>query len=117
MKHVIYKNRTSQKYHRKVVSINEFNQDANFKTHVQKSFLYHVIPISDGDLGDHAPEVYIQKHIDTKNKTEEFCFRVRGSFVTVAGAAVVRVEFSHKLRIMMKWSDKTFSPKKSVTLT
>lgn len=117
MKQVVYKKRTSQKHHRRVVSINEYNQDENVKTHVRKSFLYHVVPILDGDLEDCVPEVYINKHIDTKAQVEEFCFRVKGSFVTVSGANVVRVEFSHKLRISMEWKDKAFSPKKSVNLT
>ncbi|MEW5894383.1 MAG: hypothetical protein AB1650_01300 [Candidatus Omnitrophota bacterium] len=117
MKHVIYKNRTSQRYHRKIVSINEFNQDNQLKTHVQKSFLYHVVSIMNQDVSDHAPEIYIQKHIDTKNQTEEFCFRVRGSFVTMALKGLVRVEFSHRLKINAEWNDKNFSPKKSVTLT
>ena len=117
MKHVIYRNRTSQKHHRGVVSINEYNQDKDAKTHVRKSFLYHIVPIADGDLNDHIPEVYIQKHIDTKMQTEEFCFRVKGSFVAETGVNTVRVEFSHKLRISMEWKDKAFSPKKSVTLT
>ena len=117
MKQVIYKNRTSQKHNRRIVSVNEYNQDADVKTHVQKSFLYHVVPIIEEDLSDHAPEVYIQKHIDTKKHIEDFCFRVRGSFVTAAGAGLVRVEFSHKLKISMEWKNKHFSPKKSVTLT
>lgn len=111
MKEVIYKNRTSQRHDRRVVSINEFNQDTKVKTHVQKSFLYHVLPIIDGDLQDHAPEIYVNKHVDTKAQIEEFCFRVKGSFVTVAGANMVRVEFSHKLRISMKWKDKISPPK------
>lgn len=117
MKQVIYKNRTSQKYHRKVVSINEFNQDQHVRTHVQKGFLYHIVPVADQDMTDHLPEIHIQKRIDTKNQTEEFCFRVKGSFVTMTGLNIVRVEFSHKLRINMEWKDKAFSPKKSVTLT
>ncbi len=117
MKHVIYKNRTSQRNHRKMISIHEFNQDQNVKTHVQKGFFYNIVPVTDQDTQDHIPEIYIQKRIDTKNQTEEFCFRVRGSFVTMTGTSVVRVEFSHKLRINMEWKDKAFSPKKSVTLT
>lgn len=117
MKQVIYKNRTSQKHHRRTVSINEYNQDKEVDTHVRKSFLYRVIHISDGDLDDYVPQVYVQKHVDTKKRTEEFCFRVKGSFVTVTGNQSVRVEFSHKLKITMKWKNKNFSPKKSVTLT
>ncbi len=118
MKHVIYKNRTSQAHHRKVVSIHEFNQDQHAKTHVQKGFLYRVTPLSsEEDLSDAVPEIYIQKRIDTQHQTEEFCFRVRGSFVTMSGRSMVRVNFSHKLRVHMTWKDKVFSPKKSVTLT
>ena len=111
MKHVIYKNRTSQQHHRKLVSINEFNQDNELKTHIRKSFLYRIVSIVDNDTNDYAPEVYIQKHIDTKNKTEEFCFRVRGSFVTMGAKGLVRVEFSHRLKINVKWAVKISPPK------
>jgi len=118
MKHVIYKNRTSQLSHRKIVSINEFNQDKRVKTHVQKGFLYHIVPIENNDLSDHDPQIYIQKRVDNKAQMEEFCFRVKGSFVTMSSGRIVRVEFSHKLKIIMEWKDKKdFSPKKSVTLT
>ena len=118
MKHVIYRNRTSQLSHRKIVSINEFNQDSHVRTHVQKGFLYHIVPIEGQDLGDQDPQIYIQKRVDNKTQTEEFCFRVKGSFVTMNDGHIVRVEFSHKLKIIMVWKDKKdFSPKKSVTLT
>ncbi len=117
MKRVIYRNKTSQKNHRRVVSINEYNQDKDVKTHVQKSFLYHAVSVVDGDVSEREPQIYIHKHIDTQKHIEDFCFRVKGSFVTVSGADTVRVEFSHKLRISMEWKDKDFSPKKSVTLT
>lgn len=117
MRHVIYKNRTSRKHQRRIVSINEYNQDKDVKTRVQKSFLYHVTAVVNNDVSEHPPAVYIQKHVDTKKQIEEFCFRVKGSFVTARGKDVLRIDFVHKLKIFMQWNDKQFSPKKSVTLT
>jgi hypothetical protein len=117
MKRVIYRNRTSRIHQRKAIFINEFTQDQHVKTAVRKGFFYHVVPVTEPDPCDEVPEIYIQKHIDTKKQIEEFCFRVKGSFITMAGTSVVRVQFSHKLRIHMKWKEKTLSPKKSGTLT
>jgi len=117
MKEVIYRNRTSRRHQRRVVSVNEYNQEKDVKTHVQKSFLYHVTPVEGHDFGENAPEIFINKAIDTGRKLEEFTFRVRGSFVTNSDQKLMRVEFVHKLRITMAWTDQQFSPKKSVTLT
>lgn len=97
--------------------MNEYNQEQDVKTHVQKSFLYRVVPVEGHDFSEHAPQIFIHKMIDTKRKLEEFTFRVRGSFVTNNDEALMRVDFVHKLRISMIWTDQQFSPKKSVTLT
>ncbi len=117
MKHVIFRNRTSQEHHRKMISIDEFAQDKDAKTHVRKSFLYQVNVVENGDFEEKSPEMFIQKRIDTKKQFEEFCFRTKGSFCISNGAQVVRVEFSHALKIQLHWKHKVFSPKKSVTLT
>jgi len=95
-----------------MVSIDEFSQDKDAKTHVRKSFLYQVSVVEDGSLEERAPEIHIQKRIDTKRQFEEFCFRTNGSFCMSNGDQVVRVEFSHALKIQMHWKHKVFLPQK-----
>ncbi len=118
MRHVIYKNRMFPRTHSKAVMIHEGKEDKQFRTEIQKGFLYHIIPVTEGFVEEQAPEIFIQKRIDNKAQFEEFCFRVRGSFLTkTAQQQLVCVEFRHKLKIVMHWKVKDFSPKKSVTLT
>ncbi|MFP4473894.1 MAG: hypothetical protein ACLFPX_08560 [Candidatus Omnitrophota bacterium] len=116
MKEIEYKNRISQKRHRKYVSIRECKDEKEVRTRVRKSFLYKLSEHNPDDPMEQAPEVYIRKHIDSKKNFEEFNFRTRGFFTIEHEGRPVKVDFSHSLRIRMQWRDKKSSPPKSQLL-
>ncbi len=117
MKRVIFRHKLSPAHRRKLVSIHETNSDKQVTTRIRKSFLYQLEIVRDGNTAEQDPEMFIHKQVDSARKYEEFWFRTKGSFCLVSGEDVVRVHFSHSLRIEMQWRQKAFSPKKSVTLT
>ena len=117
MKQVIYKRKQSIENRRKAISINEHTCEKECATHVRKSFAYIVTPCSPARTGFSKPDVFIKKTFDSKTKTEKFAFKVKGFFYMSHARQIVKVDFCHTLRINIKWKNKIFSPKKSVTLT
>jgi hypothetical protein len=117
MKTIEYKKRHSLKHRRKVISINENNEDQECKTHVHKSFVYVVAEILKMGEVLPAPQIYIRKKFNSKSQEESFSFKVKGAFYMNRGRSVFKVHFCHALRIQIVWKYKIFSPEKSATLT
>jgi hypothetical protein len=117
MKEILYKKRQSLKYRRKIIAIDEHNEDNDCRTHVRKSFAYIVTMANPAEGALSAPEIHIKKNFDSKAQTEKFSFRVKGAFYMEKDRYVLKVNFCHTLKIDIYWKNKVFSPKKSATLT
>lgn len=117
MREILYKKRQSVKHRRKVISIYERAEDKECKTYIRKSFAYIVSLADKSQSSAQDPEIYIKKYYDSKTQTEQFSFKVKGSFFMTKERYVLKVEFCHTLRILIAWKSKVFSPKKSATLT
>ena len=117
MKTIEYKKRHSFKHHRKVISINERNEDNDCKTHVHKSFVYVVNEVPEMKQSLAEPNVFIRKRFNSQSQEEQFAFKVKGSFYMKRTRNLYRVDFCHALRILISWKHKVLSPPKSVTLT
>lgn len=117
MREILYKKRQSVKYRRKVIAIDESNQDKDCRTHIRKSFAYIVALANPADKALQEPEIYIKKSFNTKRQIEQFSFRVKGAFYMEKDRYVLKVNFCHTLKIDINWKNKVFSPKKSATLT
>ncbi len=117
MKTIEYKKRHSIKHRRKVISINENNEDKDCKTHVHKSFVYVVKEVPHITEALPEPHVFIRKKFDSPTQRESFAFKVKGAFYINRGRHVFKVNFCHALRIDIAWKYKIFSPQKSETLT
>ncbi|MCK5581102.1 MAG: hypothetical protein KAJ18_07495 [Candidatus Omnitrophica bacterium] len=117
MKEILYKKRQSIKNRRKAISVNEYSEDKECKTHVSKGFVYIANRIKKAESKPVTPELFIRKSFDTKEMQEKFSFKVKGAFFITRGRHLFRVNFCHMLRIDISWKNKNFSPKKSATLT
>ena len=117
MKTIEYKKKYSLKHRRKVISINENNEDKDCKTYVHKSFVYVVVqvPQMSEPLGE--PHIFIRKNFSTQSQQETVFFKVKGAFYINRGRDIFKVHFCHALRIHIAWKHKIFSPQKSGTLT
>ena len=117
MKTIEYKKRHSFKHHRKVISINENNEDKDCKTHVHKSFVYVVSEVPQINEILAEPNIFIRKRFDSKTQEENFSFKVKGAFFMNRARSTFKINFCHALRINIAWKYKIFSPQKSETLT
>ena len=116
MRKILYKKMTSFKNRRKTISVSEWAEDAECKTHVRKNFLYVLESDPTAEEEIRQPEVYIKKSVNSQAKEEKFSFRVKGFFFLNQDRYLIKVNFHHSLYILIQWKTKIVSSK-SVTLT
>lgn len=115
MKNVLHKIRETAKGRGKVVLMNEHAEDKQCVTDIRKKFIY-VAKEVDSDGGSCVPQVHIEKCFDSITRDEYFAMRVRGFFHVYRNRRMVKIGYSHILRIRLHWKSKEASPKKSVTM-
>lgn len=99
----------------KKIIIREKGEDATCVTNVKKSFIFLAQPVATSS-DPAAPVVNIKKSFDSVTRCEKFTFKVRGYFFVNHNRQLVRMNYSHRLDITLRWKSKMLSPKKSVTL-
>ena len=116
MKKICFKRNQNLQRGTKYLHICSRSDEKESLTLVRKGFLYKVSKAKDIEPEAEAPQVYIRKAYDTKQKIEKFSFQVKGVFYMTHERILMKVEFHHSLNIKIVWK-KNFSPKKSEVLT
>ena len=99
MREVLYRNLTSLKNKRKVISVSDKSENKNISTHIHRTFIYVVSNEVEAVEDLPAPVFCITKNFNTKTKEEKFSFRVKGIFYVTNDESFLRVNFCHSLRI------------------
>ena len=99
MREISYKNLTSVKNRRRVISISEKSRNRECITRVQRIFIYIVGKNVDAIEELSQPVFHITKPYNTKTKEENFFFRVKGAFYITKHDKFLLVNFCHSLRI------------------
>jgi vacuolar-type H+-ATPase subunit E/Vma4 len=116
MKQLLHTSRSAFHNQVKMIKIVEKAEDQECLTHVRKTFVYVVLAALDEAEKLPEPQIKIRKSFDTKTREEKFSFRIKGGIYVNHHRRLIRVDYSHTLRINLKWKTKVFSPKKSVTM-
>ena len=99
MTEILYKNLTSQKNHRRAISVSERSDKKGYLTHVHKVFIYVIEKEVDKADELSEPVFHIVKCRDTKEKKERCYFRVKGFFYLMQQHKFLKVHFCHSLKI------------------
>lgn len=102
MKEIAFKNLTSTKRRRKVISLTERNEKQGCEILSQKTLIYIVSPSAEKVRALAKPEYYIYKSFDSKKKQEKFSLRVKGTSYIVQDSKLLKVDFCHSLKIEIK---------------
>jgi vacuolar-type H+-ATPase subunit E/Vma4 len=116
MKQLLHTSRTAYHNRAKIIRIVEKAEDKECVTHIRKAFVYVVSTVVDEAEKLPDPQIKIRKSFDTRTREEKFSFRIKGGIYVNHNRRLLRVDYSHTLRISLKWKTKVFSPKKSVTM-
>ena len=115
MRDVLHKTTEVLKGRGKVITLREHTEEKESITDVRKNFIY-LASEAQGEEEQSIPQVHIAKSFDSEHGDEKFSFRVKGFFYVNHGRRMMRVDYSHTLRINLHWKIKMTSPKKTVTM-
>ena len=115
MRDIFHKVRGTAGGRGKIILLAEHAEDKKCVTDIRKNFVY-VVKEVDADNGTATPQVHIEKSFDSKTRDEYFSMRVRGFFHVYRNRRLLKIGYSHILRIRLHWKSKDPSPKKSVTM-
>ena len=115
MRDILHKIRETTGGRGKIILLAEHAEDKQCVTDVRKKFIY-VAKEVDSDGGTAVPQVHIDKFFDSKTRDEFFSMRVRGFFHIYRNRRLVKIGYSHRLKIRLRWKNHVDSPKKSVTM-
>ncbi len=99
VREILYKNLTSIKNRRRVISVSEKSENKNYKTRVVKTFIYIMRKQTRVHDSLSEPLLNITKIYDTKTKIEKFSFRVKGILYIAKKDHFEEVVFCHSLRV------------------
>jgi hypothetical protein len=99
----------------KVLTLREHAEEEECVTDVRKNFIY-VAAQAQSEEEQSIPQVHISKSFDSAHGDEKFSFRVKGFFYVNHSRRLMKVDYSHTLRINLHWKMKDSTPKKTVTM-
>lgn len=99
MREIAYKNLTSKKYRRRIISISETAEKKGFLTHTQKRFIYIIKKKSLRGHQETQPQFYVTKVSNSNNETEKILFRIKGVMQAVKDGMPLWVYYCHSLTI------------------
>ena len=102
MRDLLFRNLTSLDRKRKILASSEIFDRSGVRTVVRKHFVYMVKELeTNAKIEKQAPYLVIFKKRDTKEKTEKFFCRMKGSVYAVSGSKLYLITFMHSLKICL----------------
>lgn len=99
MRDLVFKNLTSNRRKRRILSTSEVIEQNGVLTKVKRNFIYIVKNVQEAKNNTLLPRLYVLKHKDSRRDKEKFFCRIKGSLYTVNKDKLFFVIFSHSLTI------------------
>jgi len=115
MRDMLHKTREVLKGRGRMILITEHKEDRDSVSDVRKEFVY-VTRETDREETLPAPQVRIEKFYDNENRDEFFSLRVKGALYAHRHRRLMKIGYSHHLKVRLHWKSSIASPKKSVTM-
>lgn len=101
MRDLLYKNLTSQDKRRKVIACSEISDKQGVRSIIRRHFIYMVKEINNASPQKPDSYLYVLKARDTKNQTEKFLCRIKGSVFAAHNGKLFLIIFQHSLKITL----------------
>ncbi len=100
MRDLLYKNLTSDDRRKKIIASSEVVDKHGVCSTIHRHFICMVKEIKDAhNIEKPAPYLYVLKRRDTKEQSEKFFCKIKGSICAVNKGKLFLVVFMHSLRI------------------
>ncbi len=102
MRDLLFRNLTSLDRKKKILASSEIFDKSGVRTIVRRHFVYMVKEMGvDAKLEKQPAYLFVFKERKTKEKTEKFFCRMKGSVYAISGEKIYRITFMHSLKICL----------------
>jgi len=106
MRDLLYKNLTFPNLGRKIIASSEVADKEGVHSVVRRHFAYSIKPIKSTVEVNHKPYLYVLKVRNTKQKSEHFFCKMKGSILAVNQGKLMHILFLHTLNVQLTASAK-----------
>jgi len=111
MRDLLFKNLTSENKKRKIIASSEISCSEGVRTAINRHFICMVSAVEGAKLDKPLPSLYILKQRNTKEKTERFFAKIKGSIYAICGKEIYIINYMHSLKISLEHlSERTLNP-------
>jgi len=101
MRDLVFKNLTSQDRRRKVIASCEVMDKEGVRSIINRHFICLVKEVNDNNIEKPLPYLYVLKARNTKQQTEKFFCKLKGSVCAVHKGRLFLIIFMHSLQISL----------------
>ena len=101
MRDLLYKNLTFCDRGRKIITSAEVADKEGVHSVVRRHFTYFIKPIASGDQEKQSPYLYVLKEKNTKEKSEHFFCKIKGSLIAKSNEKLLNISFIHTLSVQL----------------
>ncbi|HTY45642.1 MAG TPA: hypothetical protein VMD52_06615 [Patescibacteria group bacterium] len=102
MRDLVFKNLTSSDHKRRIVASSEVADRQGVRSTIHRHFVCMVKEVKDANIPKPNPYLYVLKQRNTKEQTEKFFCRIKGSLYAVNKGKLFLIIFTHSLKICLK---------------
>lgn len=99
MRDLLFKNLTSTDGKRRIIASSEIIDKQGIRSIIRRHFVCVVREIKDNKMEKPLPYLYVFKERDTREQTEKFFCRLKGSVYAVGNGKLYLILFMHSLKI------------------
>jgi hypothetical protein len=102
MRDLVFKNLTSSDHRRRIVASSEVADRQGVRSTIYRHFVCMVKEVKDSSMPKPTPYLYVLKQRNTKEQTEKFFCRIKGSLYAVNKGKLFLIVFTHSLKICIR---------------
>ncbi len=102
MRDLLFKNLTSPDRKRRIIASSEVAEKQGVRSIIRRHFICILKEAKDNNINKPLPYLYVRKEHNTKEQTEKFFCRMKGSMFTVLGDKIYLIIFIHSLKISLE---------------
>lgn len=99
MRDLLFKDLTSSQKRRRIISASEIVDKQGVRSIVRRHFVYIIKEMSGEEAHKPSPYLYVLKKRDSRQRTEDFFCRIKGSIIIENSQHKLLVIYMHSLKI------------------
>ena len=101
MRDLLFKNLTSEDRRRKIIASSEIVNREGVRSVINRHFICMVREIEDSNIERPQPYVHVVKEHNSREQTEKFFCKIKGSVCAVNNGRLFLILFMHSLKISL----------------